>query len=72
MWWAIGYVVVGIAAGIGAHLWMNRTMYEDADVSYLMMLGAVILFWPMFVPLICIIGLGKIAQLLGRMFEGKK
>jgi len=65
--WVVGYFVVGI---IISALFRAGSGGWDGDISESMMLGAIVLFWPMSVPVLIIVGIGKLANLLGDLFQG--
>ena len=65
--WVTGYFVIGIITGV---LFRVSVGGWDGDVSELMALGGLVLLWPMLVPLLVIVGFGKIVSLLVAVFGG--
>ena len=67
--WLVGYFVVGMIVGI---IVQSLEGGWDNTASDTMILGVIVVFWPMIIPLVIVIGLGKIVHLLGKVIGGDR
>jgi len=67
--WVTGYFVIGIITGV---LFRVSVGGWDGDVSELAALGGLVLLWPMLIPVLVIVGIGKIVSLLVTVFGGDR
>jgi len=67
--WIVGYFIIGIITGV---LFRVSVGGRDGDVSELVALGGLVLLWPMLIPILVIVGIGKIVSLLVTVFGGDR